>query len=92
LENNHREVLYGLFTYACYAATIYSDFDAESSSRYRDVPQYSLLKMLELAALKSLQRASVDSEAKLKQASSDNFKPAWFQRVASDVKSLKTGT
>jgi uncharacterized protein YfaT (DUF1175 family) len=48
--------------------------------------------MLELAALKSLQRASVDSEAKLKQASSDNFKPAWFQRVASDVKSLKTGT
>lgn len=55
-------------------------------------PQYSLLKMLELAALKSLQRASVDNEAKLKQASSDNFKPAWFQRVASDAMSLKTGT
>jgi hypothetical protein len=30
--------------------------------------------MLELAALKLLQRASVDNEARLKQASSDNFK------------------
>jgi hypothetical protein len=48
--------------------------------------------MLELAALKLLQRASVDNEARLKQASSDNFKPAWFQRVASDVDVSMTDT
>lgn len=39
-----------------------------------------------------LQRASVDSEAKLKQASSENFKPAWFQWVASDANVFVTGT
>jgi hypothetical protein len=39
-----------------------------------------------------LQRASVDSEAKLKQASSENFKPAWFQWIASDVNVFVTST
>ena len=38
-----------------------------------------------------LQRASVDSEAKLKKASSDNFKPAWFQRVANGVNVFEDG-